>query len=100
MNLYNLELLVKDVLLNHEDARSNDDILIFRVYKEINESAMVRELFCEVMLNRVAYGLPSFKSVERARRKVFEKCPNLKPKKITKIRKDKEREYRLYASNS
>ena len=99
-NLYKLEELVKDVLVNYEDSRSNDDVLIFRVYKEINEDAMIRELFCEVLLNRKQYNLPSYKSIERCRRKIFEKHPELKPKRITKIRKAKETEFKNYAVSS
>lgn len=97
LNLYNLESLVKFVLEEYPDTRKNDDILIFRVYKELNEDAMIRELFCEIMFNRKEYGFPPFGSVLRTRRKVFEKHPYLKPKKITKLRKKKEREYREYA---
>lgn len=96
-NIYKVEGLVKKVLEEFEDSRSSDEVLIFRVYKEINEDAMIRELFCEIMLNRNTYGLPSFKSIERSRRKVFEKYPYLKPKKITELRKEKEQEYKEYA---
>jgi hypothetical protein len=100
VRLYVIEGLVEKVLKEYEDARSSDEVLIFRVYKEINEDAMIRELFCEIMLNRKEYGLPSFKSIERSRRKVFEKHPYLKPEKVTEFRKEKEQEYREYASNS
>lgn len=95
--LYKVEGLVEEVLKNYEDARSSDEVLIFRVYKEINEDAMIRELFCEIMLNRKQYGLPSFKSIERARRKIFARQPYLKPKKVTELRKEQETMYREYA---
>lgn len=96
-NLYKIEEVVKRVLFEFPDARTNDDVLVFRVYKEINEDVMIRELFCEVMLNRKHYNLPSYKSTERARRKVFEKYPNLKPEKVTQLRKKMDQEYRDYA---
>ena len=95
--LTNIEKLVKKILFDYEDTRSSDDVLIFRVYKEINESAMTRELFCEVLLNRKKYNLPSYKSIERARRKVYEKYPYLKPERVTKLRKNKEEEYKEYS---
>lgn len=99
-NLYKLEGLVKKILEEYPDSRSSNDILIFRVYKELNEDAVIRELFLHIMLNRKNYGFPPFESIVRARRKVFEKYPYLKPKKITELRKEKEQEYKEYASNS
>ena len=98
-NLYNLEGLVEKVLNEYKDTRNNDDILIFRVYKELNEDAMIRELFCHIMFNRKNYGFPPLESVIRARRKVFEKNPKLKPKRITKLRKNKEQVFRAYANS-
>ena len=62
-NLYKVEGLVKNILEIYEDTRNDDFVLIYRVYKEINESAMVRELFFEVMLNHKKYGLPAFESI-------------------------------------
>ena len=99
--LFKVEDIVKKVLEEYPDSRSSDDILIFRVYKEINEDAMVRELFCEVLLNRKQYNLPSYKSIERCRRKIFTKHPELKPsEEVQKARKEEEVIYREYASNS
>ena len=49
------------------------------------------------MLNHKEYGLPAIASIMRARRKVYEKYPYLKPEKVTKYRKDKEEEYREYS---
>ena len=95
--LNKIEPIVKKVLEEYPDSRSSDDVLIFRVYKEINEDVMIRELFCEVLLNRKQYNLPSYKSIERCRRKIFEKYPELKPEKVTKFRKQKEEEYKEYA---
>lgn len=99
-NLYKIEGIVMETLMEFPDTRLNDDILIFRVYKKINEEVVLRELFLEIMLNRKQYGLPSYKSIERARRKIFEKYPVLKPKRVTKLRKEMEHKYIEYASNS
>lgn len=97
MKLEKIEDLVKKILEEYPDSRTSDDVLVFRVYKEINEDAMVRELFCEVLLNRKQYNLPSYKSIERCRRKIFAKYPELKPKKVTEFREQKEEEYREYS---
>lgn len=100
MNLFTTEEVVERVLRFHEDTRSDDFVLIYRVFKEINENAVIREPFYYVMLNHKEYKLPAISSIMRARRKVFEKYPDLKPKKITKLRKKREKEFRTYVSNS
>ena len=97
MNLYKTEEVVERVLRQHKDTRSDDFILIYRVFKEINENAVIREPFYQIMLNHKEYGLPAIASVMRARRKVYEKYPYLKPEKVTKLRKDKEEEYKEYS---
>lgn len=97
MNLYKTEEVVERVLRQHKDTRSDDFILIYRVFKEINENAVIREPFYQIMLNHKEYGLPAIASVMRARRKVYEKYPYLKPEKISELRKDKEEEYREYS---
>ena len=51
------------------------------------------------MLNHKKYGFPSFGSVTRARRKIFEKHPELKPTETTKRRKKAEEEYKEYSKS-
>ena len=97
MNLYKTEEVVERVLRQHKDTRSDDFILIYRVFKEINENAVIREPFYHIMLNHKEYGLPAIASIMRARRKVYEKYPYLKPEKVTKLRKDKKEEYKEYS---
>ena len=72
-------------------------MLIYRVFKEINENAVIREPFYHVMLNHKEYKLPAIASIMRARRKIYEKFPYLKPKKATKSRKAKEKIYKEYS---
>lgn len=45
-------------------------------------------------------GCPTFETVRRTRQKVFEKRPELKPKKVTKLREDMENVYIDYAINN
>lgn len=98
MKLNKVENIVKQVLTTYEDSRNDDFVLIYRVYKEINESAMIRELFCEVMLNHKAYGLPAFESVSRARRKLQAEHEELRAnKKVEDARTNKTSEYIDYA---
>ena len=98
MKLDKTENIVKYVLTTYKDTRDDDFVLIYRVYKEINEGAMIRELFCEVMLNHKEYGLPAFEGVTRARRKLQKDYPELRPSEtIGKFRKQQEEEYRQYS---
>lgn len=99
MKLKNLENIVLEVLKTQPLTRSDDFHLVLRVYQQLNEKAVTKELFCEIMLYHNEYGLPSFESITRARRKVFEKYPELKPKKITELRAEKEKEFKEYAKN-
>ena len=98
MKLDKVENIVKKVLEEYEDSRNDDFVLVFRVYKEINEGAMIRELFCEVMLNHKEYGLPAFEGISRARRKLQAEHEELRAnKKVTEFREQKEEEYREYS---
>lgn len=98
MKLDKTENIVKYVLTTYKDTRDDDFVLIYRVYKEINEGAMIRELFCEVMLNHKEYGLPAFEGVTRARRKLQKEYPELRPsEKISELRQQQEEDYREYS---
>lgn len=95
--LYKLETIVRKVLEEYPDTRCDDFILIFRVYKEINEAAVLRELFCYTMLNHKEYRLPAFESITRARRKIQKLYPELVDKKTEEIRINETAEYINYA---
>lgn len=99
MNLYTIEEKVEYVLREYEDARKDDFILIYRVFKEINENAVIRKPFFEVMINHYDYNFPAIASIMRARRKVYEKYPEIKPEKVSKKRKEKIEEYKEYSKS-
>lgn len=99
MNLYKTEKLVEEVLRKYKDTRSDDFVLIYRVFNAINENVIVRLPFFEVMLNHYEYKLPAIASIMRARRKVYEKYPYLKPEKTTKKRSEKIEEYKEYSKS-
>lgn len=97
-SIYKTEHIVKKVLEEYEDSRNDDFVLVYRVFKEINEGLTIRELFCEVMLNHKEYGLPAISTIMRCRRKLVKEYPDLKPsKKVQKARDDKEGEIINYA---
>jgi len=97
MSILTNEKIIEEVLRNYEDARKDDFILIYRVFKEINENAVIRKPFFEVMINHYDYNFPAIASIMRARRKIFEKYPYLKPEKVTKKRYEKIEEYKEYS---
>lgn len=97
MKISRIEDIVYQVLEKYPDARSDDFILIVRVYMAIKENSVVRNSFLDIMFNHKEYGLPSFHTITRTRRKVFEKHPELKPEKITKKREELEIEYKEYS---
>lgn len=96
-NLYKLEDIVKDVLTRDILSRSDDFILIYRVYLAINEKAVIREPFYELMLNHKLYKLPVFESITRARRKVQKEHPELANKKTVEKRLNATADYINYA---
>ena len=98
-NLYKVEEVVERVLRFYEDSRGDDFILIYRVFSEINENMVVRQPFYNVMLHHKEFKLPAIASIMRARRKVYEKYPDIKPEKVSKKRKEKIEEYKEYSRN-
>lgn len=72
--LKNTTSIVKDILEQDAFARNSDDYLYYMVCKHTNE-IVIHLPFWKVMLNRKQYKFPSFKSVERARRKLQQEFP-------------------------
>lgn len=99
MKIESVENKVLDVLEEYPEARSDDFLLIFLTFKKFYEEVDMCK-FGYVMLHHKALGLPSMHSITRARRKLFEKYPGLKPEKITELRQEKEEEFKKYALNS
>lgn len=105
MKLKNLESMVLKIMQRYEATRSDDFVLIYVVYreiaihKEICFNMPLTDSFCDMMMNHKKYGFPSFESITRTRRKIFETHPELKPKKITKERKKAEEEYKEYSKS-
>lgn len=82
-NLYNIVL---NVLENSPISRGDDFILYGMVCKDLGVD--INEKFRTVLANHKQLKLPSFESVSRARRKVFELRPDLNI--IKEIRADEE----------
>lgn len=95
--LSKLEPVVKKVLTEHKETRSDDFKLIFAVYRELNFYHTTKELFCELMLNHELYKLPPFESVTRCRRKLQKDYPELANEKTKEKRIDATEDYIEYA---
>ena len=96
MKLLSIQKRVENAILEYPETRADDFKLVFRVYEQIVEWIMF-ETFWEVIEHHMEYGLPSFESITRARRKIFKKFPELRDEKATKIRLKEQEEYLEYS---
>lgn len=86
---------VLNVLDKHEEARKDDFILLGYV---LDELGVPTNFDMRTMLhNHIIFGLPSFESITRARRKVQAEKPQYKDKKGVAIRKAEEKKFREFA---
>lgn len=68
--------IVKDVLVNHKQARDSDMTLYVKVCERMNGDVLGKP-FCFVLLNLKDLNLPNFETVRRARQKIQAECPEL-----------------------
>lgn len=93
--------IVKEVLKAHEHARNSDDYLYFLVCSIIgkqNGFDAENMTLAHFLLYRKEFNLPSYKSVERSRRKVQRLHPELRESPAVEChRKENEEIFRIYA---
>lgn len=89
----NIKKTVYKILQEDIYAREDDNYLIMRVVQQL-EPELAGTSFVNVMQG-VKYKGISFEGITRARRKFFEKYPELKEKKIEEIRRQEEEDYYL-----
>ena len=94
--LQTIEKIVLEVLEQSKSARRDDHILMYLVCEKINP-ALNSIPYGIVTFHHNEYGLPNWKSVERARRKIQRQRPDLVEPKTAKIRRKEEEEYREYS---
>jgi hypothetical protein len=101
MRLKKTSDLVHELLINEPACRNSDELLylfVARVIGQKNGFDVYKMSACEMLLRRKEYGLPSLKSVERARRKLQELNPELcADDTVEAHRMLLEEEYREYA---
>ena len=103
--LIKLESQVYNILLNYKATRDDDMLLywyyvIFSLVFTGNEKYNLSDYYFSLIFSspqfRVQLGIAPFSSVERARRKVQEKHPELQSERIKRIREIEEQEYLKY----
>ena len=85
-----VEKIVKSILENKPETRSNDNLLILEYIKKTED--IEKESFERVMQQTKV----SFESITRARRNIQRMKPYLKNTVVSEFRKEKEAEYLKY----
>ena len=96
MQLLTIEKMAENAMVHFPEARTDDFILVLKVYEQVN-GPMVWKSFHNVINNHKEYGLPSFESITRARRKILSKRPELKDEKTTSMRMREEEKFIEYS---
>lgn len=76
MEFKKIQDIVQEVLRKYPDTRSSDDYLYIRVCEFVSAESVTLP-FCVMLSHRKELGIPSFKSVERCRRKLQRAYPEL-----------------------
>ena len=93
-----LENLVLETLNENINTRFSDNILYLEVIYKIKP--YLRDLdFRNIFINYSYYQIPSFKSIERTRRKLEQKGLYVSPKNIKEERENMIQKYLDYAMN-
>lgn len=89
--------IVKYILEIDTSARSNDNLLYYRVCEYLNKEALHKS-FGFVLLTMQSHKIPPFESVRRARQKIQATHPELSATaKIEALRAKEQEVYRSYA---
>ena len=94
--LKNLEKVVEEILKTSPYARDNDCYLYASVIRRCNPYVLYRTVG-EFFTTNHLFDVPNIKSVERARRKVQEKHPELASERAKKKRAEEQQAYIEYA---
>lgn len=85
---------VKRILENNPETRSDDWLLILKVWEEYISTDIPVET---LLKNHVQLDVPSFESIRRSRQKIQADNPHLVNEVARTIRKKEEAEFREYA---
>ena len=88
-----IEIRVREILETYPETRSNDNLLYVKYIKEYHYIDFNEDTF----INYEEYGLPSYKSIERARRKIQnEKFVCRASETVENERREAEKQYQDY----
>ena len=96
MKLRKVEEYVTKILEENKKARKSDYVLYAEVLKKFNFSGDIY-LYDFLYNYTTKWQIPSFKTVERARRKVQGERPELKDKIVDDLRFEQQKDYIEYA---
>lgn len=92
-----IEPIVKEILKTNKATREDDNLLFIEVVYRLKPE-LVNKNFGYVFNHSAELGLPNFKSVERARRKLQKNYEELaSSKRMQAIRKEEEKKYIEYS---
>ena len=95
--LIRTSILVKAILEECPETRDDDNLLYLKACQFYNPSNGMFP-FATVLTNSASYFIPSYKSVERARRKIQAEHPELAAKRKVKEKRIKaEQDYKSFA---
>lgn len=89
--------IVHNILIDKPETRADDFLLVLEVYKPLVGDGVSLQT---ALKWHKEFGLPSFASIVRTRRKLQRMYPELEDKTATEIRAQEEKEYKAYALNS
>ena len=89
---YDTEKIVKKFLKDLPITRGDDNLLYIRYWQKVAPSVSFIDFFRQPS----KYGGATYKCVERCRRKLQEKFPELKSVKVAEIRFEQETEFKQY----
>lgn len=70
--------VVREILVENEEARENDDLLYLLVCQEVCEKPLCEVSLVDAFMHRKELNLPPYESVRRSRQKWQESCPILR----------------------
>ena len=94
--LQTVEKIVLQVLEDCPAARKDDFVLMYQVCLKTVANVNVIS-FVEAMLFHKEFGIPNWKTIERARRKIQAQRPDLVDPETAEVRKEEEYEYIEYS---
>ena len=100
--LRNIEKIVYNILQEIDTARGDDYLLYYLVVREYFKANpklgdIDRVPFAEIMCGHYYFGIPSYETVTRARRKIQADNPDLITERVSRRRRKEEQRFREYA---